>query len=304
MRGYKFVGMIVAVLAMAGAPAMAQVDCANIPTSIGPVTQEYIDACFNPAAATGGIEGPTDNAWGAESTRASLDFMVLNTPEVLTSVGTIAATGFVGGCDFANNDFSQLYCGDTTGSFFSLSTADATQTNIGTFTAPGAETITGLAWDATTSTMYMCTTDVATSSLLTVDLATGAATLVGAISGSAATIACAVDTAGNMWGYDIVDDNFYAIDKATGAGTVVGPIGFDGNFGQGMDFDHDTGTCYMFAFNATTFLPELRTCDTATGATTFIGTMGASVPGGLVQWGGGAIETNDVPVELMSIGVE
>ncbi len=304
MRGYKIVGMVIAVLAMAGAPALAQVDCANIPVSTGAPSQEYIDACYNPAGAAGGVEGPTDNAWGPESQRGSLDYMVLNTPEVLTSVGAVAFTDFVGGCDFANNDFSQLYCGDTGGNFFTLSTADATRTAIGTFTAPGAQTITGLAWDATTSTMYMCTTDVAASSLLTVDLGTGAATLVGTITGSAAMIACAVDTAGAMWGYDIVDDSFYGIDKATGAGTLIGALGFDANFGQGMDFDHDDGTCYIFGFNNGVFLAELRTCDTATGATTLVGTMGATTPGGLLQWGGGAVATNDVPVELMSIGVE
>lgn len=306
MRGIRVIGLAIAIFALAGAPALAQVDCANIPTSAGAVPQALIDACYDAAGAAAVGEGPTDNAWGPESQRGSLDYMVLNTPGVLTSVGAVDFSNFVGGCDFVNNDFSQLYCADTANNFFTLATADANRTAIGSLAPapPGGETVTGMAWDATTSTMYMCTTNVATSSLLTVDLASGATTYVGAITGSAGMIACAVDTAGNIWGYDIVDDNFYAVNKATGAGTIVGPTGFDGNFGQGMDFDHDTGTCYMFAFNGGTFQPELRTCDTATGNSTLIGVIGGTIPGSLVQWGGGAVATNDVPVELMSIGVE
>ena len=304
MRGYRLALMIVTVMAMAGAPALAQVDCANIPTSTGPVTQEYIDACYTLGGTVGDGEGPTDFAWGPEMANGTLSQMVLNAPETLISFGTIDTTNFIGGCDFANNDFSQLYCVDGINSFFTLATADATRTAIGTLSPAPPQTVSGLAWDATTSTMYMCTTDVSTSSLLTVDLATGATTLVGTITGSTAMIACAVDTNGDIYGYDIVDDSMYAVDKATGAGTLIGAIGFDANFGQGMDFDHDGNTCYMFAFNSTAFQPELRTCDTGTGSSAFVGVLGSTAPGVLVQISGGATETNDVPVELMSIGVE
>lgn len=76
-----------------------------------------------------------------------------------------------------------------------------------------------------------------------------------------------------MGGY-LVSDNLLLIDKATGAGTVVGPLGFDANFGQGMDCDERTGTCFLFAFNGGTFQPELRICDTNTGATTLVGRIG------------------------------
>jgi hypothetical protein len=273
---------------------------------MGAVPQEVVDACFTAGETTGGAEGPTDIAWGPEAANGSLDFMTLNAPEVLTSVGAVDFTSFIGGCDFANNDFTQLYCADNGNALFTLSTTNAAKTVIGPLSPipPNGETVSGFAWDGTTSTMYVCTTNVSTSSLLTVDLATGATTLVGTISGSAAMIACAVDANGDLYGYDIIDDNLYAIDKATGAGTVIGPIGFDANFGQGMDFDHDGNTCYLFAFNSGPFLPELRTCDTSTGATTLVGVIGATSPAGLVQLPGAGIQTPDVPVELMSLGVE
>jgi hypothetical protein len=79
---------------------------------------------------------------------------------------------------------------------------------------------------------------------------------------------------GQLYGYDIVDDNFYSIDKATGAATLIGYIGFDANYAQDMDFDPDTDILYMGAFNLTTFTGELRTVDLTTGLSTLVGTTG------------------------------
>jgi hypothetical protein len=131
--------------------------------------------------------------------------------------------------------------------------------------------------------LYASSTNVGTSSLFTVDVATGLATLIGPITGSQANIAIAIDGNGDLWGYDIVTDDFWAIDKNTGAGTVIGSIGFDANFGQGMGWDPATDQIYLAAFNNTTFQPELRVADRGTGNTTLIGVLGATEPGGLCQ---------------------
>jgi len=93
----------------------------------------------------------------------------------------------------------------------------------------------------------------------------------------------AIDGAGHMWAYDLVNDTFHAIDKATGVDTLIGSIGFDANFGQGMGWDPETGNLYMAAFNYGTFAAELRLVDTSTGNTTNLGTLGASSPGGTCQ---------------------
>jgi len=67
------------------------------------------------------------------------------------------------------------------------------------------------------------------------------------------------------------------INKATGEGTEIGPIGFDAAYSQGMDFDEESGTLYLAAYNGTTFRAELRMANTTTGNTALIGSLG--VPG-------------------------
>ena len=63
------------------------------------------------------------------------------------------------------------------------------------------------------------------------------------------------------------------IDPATAAGTVVGSVGIDASYAQGMDFDEETDTLYWAAYNVSSGsgVPELRTIDTATGASFLIG---------------------------------
>src|SRR5690606_17031726 len=68
-----------------------------------------------------------------------------------------------------------------------------------------------------------------------------------------------------------------SINLATGAATLIGSIGFDANFGQGMDWDPSTGTMYMSAFNTGVFDTEIRSVNLATGSTTLIGQLEPSV---------------------------
>ena len=98
-------------------------------------------------------------------------------------------------------------------------------------------------------------------------------------------IAIAINNSGQMYGQEITTDVMLSIDKSTGAGTVLGALGFDANYGQGMDFDPITETLYLSAFNNTTFQAELRTGNTTTGNTTLIGVLGSTTPGGLTQLG-------------------
>jgi hypothetical protein len=70
-----------------------------------------------------------------------------------------------------------------------------------------------------------------------------------------------------MYGHDIGTDSIYTIDTATGAATLVGLTGYDANFAQGMDFDNDDGTLYIFLYlggGANVY----GTVDLATGAVT------------------------------------
>lgn len=268
----------------------AQAVCGKLPTSTGPVPPGLFDSCWIGPSPAPSPELPSDFAHGPEMANALFVNLMLNAPEVLNTIAPFNTTNFTGGCEFAYSDYTTMYCADTANNWFTIDTATGARNPIGTLDPipPNAETVTGLAFDRINHQMYVCTTNVSTSSLLTV-LPSGSTNLVGTITNAPAMIACAMDPAGNLWGYEIVNDTFLSIDTTTGAGTVVGPLSFNANFGQGMDFDESDGACYLFAFNDTTFQSELRTCDPSTGASTLVGVLGATTPSGFTQMPGAGI---------------
>jgi hypothetical protein len=129
-------------------------------------------------------------------------------------------------------------------------------------------------------TLYASATDISRSELYRIDLDDGTATLIGPIVNSPGNIAIAVNAEGQMYGHDIVNDSLISIDKYTGAGTIIGPLGFNANFGQGMDFDYESGICYLAAFNQNTG-PELRIADLTTGNTTNVGAFSVNQVGSM-----------------------
>lgn len=209
-------------------------------------------------------------------------------PEVLNAVGTSPSANFEGAGCVDPSDPNNAYAMDVSGELYQIDVAAGTYTSLGFVSQPGAETCSGMEIDPTTGTLYLLTTDVATSTLSTVDLGTLDRTTVG-VTGMAGGIALAIDGTGQGWSYDIVDDSFYSVDLATGAATLVGSLGFDANFGQGMCYDANTGQVYLSAFNNGTFVGEWRTVDPATGNTTLVGVLGETTPGGLNQVGWSAV---------------
>lgn len=206
------------------------------------------------------------------------------TPGTLINAGLLTLDGgFPGAGDFAGLDLDHYYVGTGNNNVWVVDRNTGAETLIGAATLNGAETFSGFAWDSTTATMFAVGTDISQASLYAVNLTTGAATSIGTFATMACTIALACDPTGQLWAYDICDDNLYTINKATAAETLVGSIGFDANFGQGMDYDEVNGQLVMTAFNSTTFQPELRLVNPATGATTFEGVIGDVSPGGLCQ---------------------
>lgn len=261
-------------------------ECAELAKSpsIGPPPAEVVKRC-NAAVAAGvqPVASPSvvfDNTvYGVEAVSAySLVKFSLTDPASLLPLHPFTAGSFVSGCDFDNSGFyERLYCIDTVSpsDFYTLNTTDGSKTLIGQASTVGGETFTSLAMDPTSGVMYATSTNCGAASFLhTINLKTGQANFVGTISTGSCLVSSGVDNQGRIFAIDILSDSLIRIDKATGAGTVVGPIGFNANFGQGMDCDERTGACFLFAFNLDTFQPELRLCDTDTGATTFLGRIG------------------------------
>ena len=192
------------------------------------------------------------------------------TPDAWLDVGSVADTAYFAG-DFVGDDWSQVYVID-----YGLNELHTLDTRTGAATPIGAcQPISGHVWTGATGTaggaLYASSNDEASSFLYTVDITTGAATVVGQITNAPAIIDIAINADGEMYGLDISSDSLVQIDPATGAGTVIGAVGFDADYAQGMDFEPESGTLYLAAYNTTASRGELRTADTSTGQSTLVG---------------------------------
>ncbi len=209
-------------------------------------------------------------------------------PGTWTIIAPEPGSSYFGG-DFLNGDFSKLWVVDY--ALNQLSTLDTTtgaKTVVGPMTPNSGESWTGLK-SSSDGNVYAAATTCASSTLYTVDPATGHATAIGPITNGGCVIDIAINNAGEIYGVDLVSDNLLKINPATGAGTVVGPLGIDANYAQGMSFEKDSGILYWAAFNNGAFQGELRTIDTATGASFLIGPFpgGAEVDAFAIASGGG-----------------
>ena len=185
----------------------------------------------------------------------------------LTQIGATSGTLHQGG-DFDGS--GTFYATLSPSTLITVDPATGAETVVAAITGVTAgQTITAMAWDASTGTMFLGTTDITTSQLYTLNLATGAATLVGTI-GQSGLIALACNCAGDLYSIDLVSDDLWSIDKGTGVGTSVGALGYDVNFAQDADFDNATGTMYLSAYNNGTSTGQLRSVDLTTGASTLV----------------------------------
>jgi len=194
----------------------------------------------------------------------------------------LASTNFVAGASFDNlgNWWGVRYSAAAPFQIIKIDTATGVITNVVTTTT----SLTGLAWDFTTSTMYAMS--FATNSTLgTINLTTGVFTpLPNTITGLIIDIACS--NSGQIFGVNTTSSSLYSIDKTTGIGTLVGPLGITVGYAQGMSWDHNVDSCYQYAYNTGTSAGELRKINTTTGASTLVATSnpiceidGFAIPG-------------------------
>jgi hypothetical protein len=304
MKTYRPAIMIITAVFVCGiaAPVTAQLpaECVDIADSAGPPPVDLMNYCrqFVEPRENQQIRLPTDMADGPEGVFGQCASMTLNAPETVSLVGSITHHA---ACDYANNDFTKYYCYDflIPATLVEVDPLTCNQTVIGT--ATNQVEMGGMAWDGTTGTMYAVDGG---NMLYTVNLGNGASNPIGVVTNVSLLVAIGVDNSGDLYGHDIGTDAIYYIDKTTAAGTLRGPTGFDANYSQGMDFDHSDNTCYLFAFDNGGFEAVLMSCNTNTGAATYLGSIGSTTPTGVQDWAAGAIRADDVPVELESFSIE
>ena len=229
----------------------------------------------------------------------NLDALV---PGTLNVVAATDGTPWTGGA-FVDGDFSKLYViagsfGANPDQFASIDTATGAKTVIGSPNSGGAGWD-GLAYDPTTGTMYAVDGCGSSSDLYTIDINTGTATLVGSMTNETCSITIAIDSAGQMYSIDIINDALYAVDKTNASDSLIGSIGFNANYAEEATFDLSTDILYFAAFNADLFGDFMYTVDLGTGATTEIGQIS---PGfaeldamGIETAGGPCSQPQDLP---------
>jgi hypothetical protein len=227
--------------------------CALYEKYVGAEPVGYAEHCLGitvPVSTNAGVSpfAPTDTGYAQDIGFVSDNFVsfTLNDFPGQTVIGPNTLALF--GMDF-DPTATILYALDNTGQ--QLGTIDLTSgafTAIGPSVPLGAHTWTGLTIDPVNGTFYASSTDGATAALYTLNPATGAATLINTQTTTPLLIDIAMNMSGVMYGHDISTDSIYTIDPATAAATLVGPTGYNGNFAQGMDFDNDDGTLYIFLY--------------------------------------------------------
>jgi len=131
----------------------------------------------------------------------------------------------------------------------------------------GFSDVEGLSFHPVTGVLYGV--DDITEQLITINLATGAGTPVGALGVGIVDMGLTFDAAGNLWMATDVPATFYSINPATGAAAAVGP---QGQFVTGLAASGHT----VYGLGGD-FVNNLVTINTATGATTPVGALGAGL---------------------------
>jgi hypothetical protein len=191
---------------------------------------------------------------------------------------TFTGRPFYGG-DFGGNGV--WYVVATPDSLYSVDTTSGALSYLGQITGipvPVGSNTSGLTWDYSSNTMYMCNLSGGIANLYTLNLATRVATPIGPIlTGTIIDIACS--NTGQIYGIKFaaaagVSDSLVSINKTTGAGTTVGPLGVDVNFAHGMDFDPVTDSLFYPGYIGGG-VNNLYRINTTTGLATLVGPLAA-----------------------------
>lgn len=192
----------------------------------------------------------------------------LNTPGTLTTIGPMTRNLYAGA--WANGKWYAIdFQAQTTSLLGTIDTVSGAFTSIATITGmAAANTVTGMSYDKTTSTMYVVSINstATLATVYTIDLTTAAMTTV--TTSASGPIDISFNNAGVMYACDLVTDNLITINKTSGVVTIVGPLGINLNYAQGMCFDPQTDSLFLAAY---TTAGNLYRASTTTGTATLIG---------------------------------
>lgn len=255
----RFSSLLLVAVALTAFPVQAQqVNClAGHPKTADAIPDEILRNCAPPLVTVDAL-GPDDRAGVIHNNGAGNARVVTFLQNEATTLTVVApqvnpsATAFINAADFAGDDLTTLYFLANENQFRSVNMTTGAVTTLPNATAPAAgQTYTGMGWDYLTSSMYVVSAASEAATLGVINLATGVVTTVAAITPAPSLL---IDIAvhpqtGQIYGHDIGTDTIVLINKTTGALTTLGPTGLLANFGQGMDFDNEDNSLYLYAVN-------------------------------------------------------
>ncbi len=250
------------------ASVSSKADCAAFENYPGREPLGWAEFCGQPAEAPASSPlGPTSNGYSVDLRNDRIVRFALNNFPGQVLVGP--QTGNLYGLDFDSTATTLYALNDATiDQLGTVDTATGVFTSIVDCPAPAAGTWTGLSIDPVTNIFYASTA----ANLYTLDPATCSPTLIGPFGVTGGImIDIAIGSAGVMYGHDIFTDSIYTIDTSTGAATLVGATGFAANFAQGLDFDNEDGTLYIWLYIGTG-ANRYGTVNLATGVVTPLAT--------------------------------
>ena len=164
-------------------------------------------------------------------------------PEAINIIGPSVADEILLCACWYNN---MIYTVQENGGLFSIAPSTGEMTFIGT-TIPD---VTGLAFDG--NTMYASTgttifpLGIGFSVLYEINPNTGETTAIEVMSSNAGLVGgIACDDAGNLFGFDAIDNNFFSIDKNTAVATSIGNLNLPGLYGTDISIHKKSNTCYL-----------------------------------------------------------
>ena len=208
----------------------------------------------------------------------------LDDPGTLTSLGPGPPIDYLSAGTWANGKWYGEEHGS--GDLYEINPFDGSMSFIGSC----GYSIDGLAFDGTT--MYAC----AGTEFGTINLENGSAIIIGTMGNTGYMIGMGCDSAGNIFGIDIIEDNLYSINSTTGAATIIGSLGIVlDEFTQDLDYDKDNDVLYLAG--RVNNVSALYTINTSTGAATLVGPFmsGAKIEAFAIPYDGNVI-LNDVGI--------
>jgi hypothetical protein len=241
----------------------------NIKQSIdkAPIDDTKIASSFNSYA----LNPMLNNlCYGTNATENSWVSLSIASPDSFNTISTIG--DWLSGGDFDN--YGYFYgISLSTSTLLKITPTTGFVTNVGTVSGvDNGYTITSMAFEPNTKTMYLGATSGVESKLYTINISSATATFVGNI-GAQTLITLAINNAGSMYGIDITTDYLIKIDRFTGTATTIGAIGYDLNYAQDADFDPANDSLYLFGYANEGILLSI---DTTSGAATQLAAFGSN----------------------------